>query len=104
MKGWLYIKFTSGNFAVGLGKHPTIFGKDLTIGFSNAFFDYPFIRNEAILNFETGLFISYAPGIFTFDIAVVNGSENMDTNSSKGGMARIGLKGKNWDFGISAKA
>jgi hypothetical protein len=28
----------------------------------------------------------------------------MDTNSSKGGMARIGLKGKNWCFGISAKA
>ncbi|MGD2093124.1 MAG: hypothetical protein PVH61_43585 [Candidatus Aminicenantes bacterium] len=100
----LYIQFSRGNFSIGLGKHASIFGKDHTIGFSNAFFDYPFIRNEAVLNFETGLFISYAPGIFTFDIAVVNGSENMDTNSSKGGMARIGLKGKNWCFGISAKA
>jgi hypothetical protein len=99
----LYVKFTRGNFAIGLGKHPTIFGRDFTVGFSNAFFDYPFIRNEVILNFETGLFIRYSPGIFTFDLAVVNGSENMDTNSSKGGMARIGLKGQNWGFGISAK-
>lgn len=100
----LYIQFSRGNFSIGLGKHASIFGKDYTIGFSNAFFDYPFIRNEAVLNFETGVFISYTPGIFTFDIAVVNGSENMDTNSSKGGIARIGLKGKSWCFGVSAKA
>lgn len=100
----LYLQFSRGNFSIGLGKHASIFGRDYTMGFSNAFFDYPFIRNEAVLNFETGLFIRYTPGIFTFDLAVVNGSENMDTNSSKGGMARIGLKGKNWGFGISAKA
>ncbi|NIM16792.1 MAG: hypothetical protein GTO45_32800 [Candidatus Aminicenantes bacterium] len=100
----LYIRLTRGNFTVSLGKHLSIFGNDCTVGFSNAFFDYPFIRNEAILNFETGLVVSYTPGIFTFDIAVVNGSENMDTNSSKGGMVRIGLKGKNWGLGISAKA
>jgi hypothetical protein len=95
----LYIRFTRGDFAVSLGKHRGIFGRDYTVGFSNAFFDYPFIRNEAILNFETGLVVSYTPGIFTFDIAVVNGSEDMDTNSSN-----IGLKGKNWGLGISAKA
>jgi hypothetical protein len=99
----LYIRITRGNFFIGLGKHPSIFGKDYTQRFSNAFFDYPFIRNEAVLNFETGLFVGYAAGVFTIDLAVVNGSENMDTNSSKGGMARIGLKGNNWTFGVSAK-
>jgi len=100
----LYIQLITGKFTFGLGKHPSIFGKDYTVGFSNAFFDYPFLRNEVILNYETGLFINYTSGVFTIDVAVVNGSENMDTNSSKGGMARIGFQGKNWGFGVSAKA
>lgn len=99
----LFIQLTRGDFSIGLGKHPTIFGRNYTVSFSNAFFGDPFIRNEAILHFETGLFIRYNPGIFIIDLAVVNGSEGMDTNSSKGGMARIGLQGKNWAFGVSAK-
>lgn len=100
----LYIQVTRGNVTFGMGKHGSLFGKDHTPGFSNAFFDYPFIRSEAILNFETGLFFRWTPGIFSIDIAVVNGSENMDTNSMKGGIVRLGLKGKNWAFGVSAKA
>ena len=100
----LYIRVTTGKFTFGLGKRPSIFGEDHTVGFSNAFFDYPFIRTEAILHYETGLFVNYTSGIFIIDVAVVNGSENMDTNSSKGGMARIGIQGKTWGFGVSAKA
>jgi len=100
----LYIQVTRGNVTFGLGKHGSRFGSDHTLRLSNSFFDYPFIRNEAILNYETGLFFRYAPGIFTIDIAVVNGSENMDTNSMKAGIVRLGLKGKNWAFGVSAKA
>jgi len=99
----LYIKITRGDFSIALGKQPSIFGRNYTQRFSNAFFDYPFIRNEAILNYETGLFLSYKPGILSIEAAVVNGSEDMDTNSSKGGLARIGLEGKNWSFGLSAK-
>ncbi|MCP5047586.1 MAG: hypothetical protein GY940_10465 [bacterium] len=100
----LYMKVKAGNFSFGLGKHRSVFGKDYTYRFSNAFFDYPFIRNEAVLNYETGIFLNYTAGIFTIDFAAVNGSENMDTNSSKAGIARIGLQGKNWSFGVSAKA
>lgn len=99
----LFIQLTRGSLTIGLGKHPTIFGRNYNVGFSNAYFDEPFIRNEAILHYETGVFLRYNPGIFIIDLAVVNGSEGMDTNSSKGGMARIGLQGKSWAFGVSAK-
>ncbi|UCH94040.1 MAG: hypothetical protein JSV88_27755 [Candidatus Aminicenantes bacterium] len=100
----LYIRVTRGNFTFGLGKHESLFGRNYTLRLLNSFVDHPFIRNEAILNFETGFFLTYTPGIFTFDIAIVNGSENMDTNSMKCGIVRIGLKGKNWGLGVSAKA
>jgi hypothetical protein len=100
----LYIQVRKGNFTFGLGKHHSKFGRDYTYGFNNGFFDYPFIRNEAIRNFETGLFIGYTGGLLTLDLAVVNGSEDMDTNSSKAGIARIGLQGANWSIGVSAKA
>jgi len=102
----LYLQVTRGKITFGLGKHASIFGRDYTVSFSNSFFDYPFIRTEAVLNFETGLFFRYTPGIFNIDIAVTNGSEDRDTNSMKAGMVRIGLHGKNqkWSFGVSAKA
>jgi len=99
----MHIAVNLGKFTIGMGKHPSLFGRNYTQRFSNAFFDFPFIRNEAILNYETGLYVNYKPGILRIDLAVVNGSENMDTNSSKGGIARIGLEGKNWSFGVSAK-
>ena len=100
----LYIQYTGKNFCLGLGKHPTVFGKNHSIPFTNSFFDYPFIRNEAIVNYETGFFFKYLPGIFRFDIAIVNGCENMDTNSSKAGIARIGIETKNLKTGLSIKA
>lgn len=100
----LFIQVKTGKFTIGLGKHNSIFGRNYTLHLSNSFFDYPFIRTEAVLNYETGLFLGYHSGILYIDLAVVNGSENMDTNSSKGGMARIGLGGKNWAIGVSAKA
>lgn len=99
----LHIKIIKGNFSFAMGKHQTIFGKDYSIPLSNSYFDQPFIRTEAILRYETGLFLKYTPGIFQLDIGVVNGCEEKDTNSSKAGLFRIGLKGKNWALGISGK-
>jgi len=99
----LYLQLIIGKLTLGLGKHPTIFGRNYTANFNNAFFDDPFSRNEAIAHFETGFYIKYHQGIFTLDAAVINGYEDMDTNSGKGFMGRLGAEGKNWSFGISGK-
>lgn len=99
----LYIGITKGNFSFALGKKETNFGKNYSLPLVNSYFAQPFIRTEAILRYETGLFLAYNPGILDFSLAVINGGEEMDTNSSKGGIIRLGLKGKNWALGVSAK-
>ncbi|MCI0471023.1 MAG: hypothetical protein L0Y73_05135, partial [Candidatus Aminicenantes bacterium] len=99
-----YIEVIQGNFSFALGKKKTNFGENYSYPLVNSYSDQPFIRTEAILRYETGFFLAYRPGLLDFSLAVVNGGEEMDTNSSKGGIIRLGLKGKNWALGISAKA
>jgi len=99
----LFLRVSSGKFSFAMGKCPTVFGKTYAPEFSNACVDQPFIRNEVILRRETGLFFSFSPWILELDLAVVNGCENLDTNSSKPFVARAGLKGKAWALGVSAK-
>ncbi len=100
------------NLALQLGKWNLKFGKVLT-PFGRHHFDFfsnnlnfgaPFIRTEAILWRETGLVIHYGHKFISFDIAIVNGEENRDTNSSKAGIIRLGAQGKNWALGFSYKA
>ena len=100
----LYIGVSKGDFSIALGRGETVFGKNYSLPISNSYFAQPFFRTEAILMYETGLFLKYSPGIFDFALAVVNGGPQMDTNSSKAGIVRFGLKGKNWAVGVSAKA
>lgn len=99
------------NLALQLGRWNIRFGKALT-PFGRHHFDFfsnnlnfgaPFIRTEAILWRETGLTINYRYKFLSFDIAVVNGEENRDTNSSKAGIIRLGTQGKNWSLGFSYK-
>ncbi len=99
----LFIRFSTGDFSITLGKQETVFGKNHSLPLLNSYFAQPFIRTEAILRYETGLFLEYKPGILDFDLAVVNGGAEMDTNSSKAGIVRLGLDGKNWALGVSAK-
>jgi hypothetical protein len=99
----LYIEVAKGNFSFALGKKETNFGENYSYPLVNSYVDQPFIRTEAILRYETGFFLAYRPGILDFSLAIVNGGEEMDTNSSKAGIIRLGLKGKNWALGISAK-
>ena len=99
----LYIGVNKGNFSFDLGRKATNFGKNYSLPMLNSFLAQPFIRTEAVLRYETGLFLAYTPGILNVSLAVVNGSSGMDTNSSKAGIIRLGLKGNNWAFGISAK-
>ena len=99
----LNIQAESNDFTIRLGKGETPFGRTYFQTFSNSFFDSPFIRTEAILWRETGLFINYAFGLFSLDVAVANGEEDKDTNSSKAAIGRIGIGKKNYALGISAK-
>jgi hypothetical protein len=99
----LNLKLIKNNVTFILGKSESPFGRSRFPVFTNSKFDAPFIRTEAILWRETGVFLNWRPAFFVIDLAVVNGSEDMDTNSSKGGIARLGVEGKGWAFGVSAK-
>ena len=99
----LYLQIKKGALSFKLGKGKTPFGKTYFPIFSNSRFDTPFIRTDAILWRETGLFFNYKQGLFVFDLAIVNGEEDKDTNSSKAGIARAGIKGERWAFGFSGK-
>ena len=65
--------------------------------------DAPYIRTESILWRETGLLIHYQPGFFVGDVAVTNGSEDLDSNSSKALILRLGLQNDYSALGISVK-
>ena len=99
----LYLELTFNKIKLSMGRRDTVFGKSHSLILSNRYIFQPFIRNEAILRFETGLFCQFSSGIFDLKLAVVNGEMEMDTNSSKSGIVRIGLQGRNWSFGISGK-
>lgn len=99
----LYIGVKLKNFEIFFGKKNSPFGKDHLVHLSNSDYDHPFIRTEAILWQETGLFLKYKSGIFCTDLAIVNGGKEQDTNSSKAGIARIGLESGKFSLGISAK-
>ena len=93
-----------GGLNIKFGKALTPFGRSYIHFFSNKLnFAAPFIRTEAILWRETGLFVNYKLKFLSFDIAAINGEENLDTNSGKGGIFRLGAEGKNWQIGVSYK-
>lgn len=99
----LYLQIQKDNFSVKIGKSKTPFGKVYFPVFTNSYLDAPFIRTDAILWRETGLFFNYKQGLLVCDLAVVNGEENKDTNSGKAIIGRIGIEDKNWAAGISVK-
>ena len=99
----LNARFTWRKLAITLGKAPTPFGRYYFPILSNARFDAPFIRTEAIGFQETGLFLHYQPGLLVLDAALTNGGQDRDTNSSKALVARAGLQGENWAIGTSIK-
>ncbi len=99
--------FISNNrtLAFTVGKIVTPFGRSEYPNLFHWRFDAPFIRSsEVILARETGILFSYTPGKFCFDVAVVNGEREKDTNSTKAIIARIGTgKGRDWEVGLSGK-
>lgn len=92
-----------GDFMVAMGKMVTPFGRFYFPLFSNAMYDAPFIRSEAIRWRETGILLQYDPSIFVGTVALTNGGFDRDANSSKALVARGGLEEENWALGSSIK-
>jgi len=100
----LEVHYQRGPITAAIGKKETPFGRTyFPHSLNNLRLDAPFIRSEAILWRETGLFFTYQKKWLTVDVACTNGEENKDTNSSAAPVARIGFNGSNWAFGISGK-
>jgi hypothetical protein len=99
----LFIKVQREELLFAVGKMVTPFGRTYFPVFTNARIDAPFIRTEAIGWRETGLLIGYERDWLVGHVALTNGCEDGDTNSSKALVARLGLEGENWAVGSSIK-
>lgn len=99
----LFVSTTRNNWTLTAGKFKTPFGRTYFPLFTNERFDAPFIRTESIHWRETGIQCRHARGFLVADVAFTNGSENMDTNSSKALIARLGIDGEHFAIGVSSK-
>ena len=99
----LYCLLERGDFQLRFGKIRTPFGNYPSPSYSNQRIDAPFQRTDVIGFTETGLFVGYNPGWLRIDAGVINGEPNLDTNSSKGALARIGAEGDWGGAGLSGK-
>lgn len=79
----LSISCRHDDFTLTVGKMMTPFGRVYFPLYTNARIDAPYIRTESILWRETGFLLRYQPGILVADVAMTNGTEDLDTNSSK---------------------
>jgi hypothetical protein len=99
----LSVSCRHNDFTLTAGKMVTPFGRYYFPLYTNARIDAPYIRTESILWRETGVLLHYQPGILVGDVAMTNGSEDLDTNSSKAVISRLGLQQGNWAVGMSVK-
>ena len=100
----LYTQADWGNWRFRLGKTRTPFGNFRVPMYSNSLFDAPFIRTDVIPFTEVGAFGHYQDDWVLADFGVVNGEQNLDTNSSKGFIGRLAIDRPNWTLGISDKS
>jgi hypothetical protein len=99
----LYVAARRGSLELTAGKFVTPFGRTYFPLYTNARIDAPFIRTESILWRETGALLRCDPGWFVGEIAVTNGCEDRDTNSSKAVISRVGVQGDWFAAGFSVK-
>lgn len=99
----LLLSARHGEWLLAIGKMVTPFGRTYFPLYLNDRRDAPFIRTESIQWRETGLLVQYDPGLLVLTGALVNGCEDMDTNSSKAFIGRIGLGGDCAAVGGSVK-
>jgi len=99
----LNIEMSRGDLTLKIGKMETPFGRTWFPLYTNARTDAPFIRTEAIRWRETGVLGRYKFGCLVTDVALTNGCEDLDTNSSKALVARVGLESEWGALGGSVK-
>jgi hypothetical protein len=99
----LYLAVRRDNLELAFGKMVTPFGRTYFPLFTNGRFDAPLIRSEAIRWRETGLLLRYDPAPLVCDVAVTNGGDERDTNSSKALVSRIAFRAEGWAGGCSIK-
>lgn len=99
----LAIDWSCGDLRATWGRFATPFGRYHLPIFSNSRGDTPFIRSEAILFRETGLLVEWEPQIWRITLAMTNGSDGRDTNSSKAVVSRLGIDLDNFVGGLSVK-
>jgi hypothetical protein len=99
----LLLSLRRDDLEVVVGKMLTPFGRYYFPLYTNSRIDAPFIRTEAIRWRETGVLLRYDPEWLDCAVALTNGCEDGDTNSSKALVARLGFKTENWAGGVSAK-
>ncbi len=101
----LFVQAEYGDWAVRVGRSRTPFGRYQSPMFTNRMADAPVLRTDVIGFTETGVFAHYrAPtGGLVIDGAVVNGEPDLDTNSSKALVGRVGYEGTFWTAGLSGK-
>lgn len=98
----LYASYQICNFEFRIGKFESPFGRYYSPVLSNMRLDAPFIRTEAILWRQTGFLLRWTPSVFEVEAGMVNGCEDLDTNSMKAVVARAGLNFNTFRIGASA--
>jgi hypothetical protein len=98
-----FLALRQGNLEAEVGKFNTPFGRYYFPIYTNARFDGPFVRTDVIEWRETGALLRYNPDWLMFEVALTNGGENRDTNSSKAAVSRVGVQ-QDWGAaGVSVK-
>ncbi len=100
----LSLEYESENWRIRLGRIRTPLGHYPVPLLTNALVDAPFLRTEVLGFTETGMFVRWRPGLWSFDLGLSNGESNLDTNSTKALVARTGLEWRSLRFGIWLKA
>jgi hypothetical protein len=102
----LFTRVAYGDVQFTVGKVETPFGRYSFPLFSNSRLDAPFIRTDIVKWTELGAFVRYQPhqiGWLVADLGVVNGTPDLDTNSDKALVGRVGVERPTWAVGLSAK-
>jgi hypothetical protein len=92
-----------GDWLIRVGKIRSPLGSNVVPIFTNSLSDAPFLQTEIIGFTETGVFVRWHPGPWSIDLGVSNGEENLDTNSSKALIARLGIDQPRWSAAVWGK-
>ncbi|MGE0433688.1 MAG: hypothetical protein AB7K09_11910 [Planctomycetota bacterium] len=100
----MYLEVGYGDLLFVAGKKATFIGaRPMQRAYANDGVDRPFLHTEIIDPTEVGVWAHLTPGCFEFIAGVSNGVEDIDTNSSKAVIARIGVNLPHMRFGVSAR-